>query len=132
MMNEDLYRGVPNVEVLPSGMFRAVRDIAEGEELVIKYSKKYDWNGLKEEVFKDLSKKIALVIPEMWNWIPKSWDEAKLNRDHISRRIKRIIDGSMEELESLSLHSSNNSEQTGNPKDTLSRFLFCKIVSNLD
>ena len=35
MMNEDLYGGVPNVEVLPSGMFRAVRDIAEGEELVI-------------------------------------------------------------------------------------------------
>ena len=46
-----------------------------------------------------------------------------MNRDHISRRIKRIIDGTMEELESLSLHSSSNSEQTGDSKDTLSRFL---------
>jgi hypothetical protein len=129
MMNEDLYRGVPNIEVLPSGMFRAIRDIAEGEELVIQYSTKYDWSGLKEEVFKDLSREIALVIPEMWNWIPKSWEEVKLNRDHISRRIKKIIDGSMETLETLSLHSSSNTEQMGNPKDTLSRVLTSGITA---
>ena len=129
MMNEDLYQGVPNVEVLPSGMFRAVRDIAEGEELVIRYSTNYNWNGLKEMVFNDLSREIAVVIPEMWNWIPKSWHEVKLNRDHISRWIKKIIDGSMEELETLSLHSSSNFEPIENPRDILSRFLTSGITA---
>ena len=47
MMNENLYTGVPNVEVLSSGLFRAIRDIKEGEELVIQYAASYDWDELK-------------------------------------------------------------------------------------
>ena len=65
MMNEDLYGGIPNVEVLPSGLFRAVRRIHAGEELVIKYAPGYDWSHLKSLALAELSDEIANCVPEL-------------------------------------------------------------------
>ena len=129
MMNENLYTGVPNVEVLPSGLFRAIRDIKEGEELVIQYAASYDWDELKSAAFMDLSRVIDLRIPEMWNWIPRSWAAVKMNRDHISRWIKKIIDGTLELSEPLSLHSSCNENPLDNARDRLVRFLTAGVTA---
>ena len=68
-MNEDLLGGIPNVEVLPNGLFRALRDIREGEELVIRYWDKYNWDFLKEKSL---------------NRIHEDWTTIKRRRDHIS------------------------------------------------
>ena len=70
MMNEDLHRGVPNVEVLPSGLFRAIRIIHAGEELVIQYATGYDWSFLKSLALSGLSQEISNCVPELWHWIP--------------------------------------------------------------
>ncbi len=72
MMNEDLYKGIPNGEVLPSGLFRAVRVIHAVEELVISYADDYDWSAVKSQALAGLSDEIAANVPELWNWIPKT------------------------------------------------------------
>ena len=106
-MNEDLYRGIPNVEVLPNGRFRALRDINEGEELVIRYWSKYNWDFLKQKSLTALKQEIAKIAPDMWSWVPDDWFTLKKRRDHIARHIVKMVEGTIETFPKH-LHSSSN------------------------
>ncbi len=115
-INEDLFRGIPNAEVRPSGLFIALRDIKD-EEVVINYTSHYDWSELKQKVFSSMSRQLAQDIPEMWAWIPKSWREAKDLRDHISKWLVKVVEGRAD-LGANPLHSSSNANPLS-PKDRL-------------
>jgi len=119
-INEDLLRGIPNAEVRPSGLFIALRDIMD-EEVVIKYSNEYDWSELKQRVFAGLSRQIAQEVPEMWAWIPKTWSEAKVSRDHISKWLVKVVEGRAD-IGTNPLHSSS-SVQVLPPRDRLVRLI---------
>ena len=123
LMNEDLHRGVPNVEVLPSGLFRAIRIIHAGEELVIQYAAGYDWSFLKSLALEGLSQKISNCVPELWHWIPKTWENLKRPCNPLSRWIKKLIDGTLERDCPQLLHSSSNADVIPNPRDRLARLL---------
>ena len=123
MMNEDLYAGIPNVEVLPSGLFRAVRRIHAGEELVIRYAKGYDWGHLKSLALAGLSDEIASCVPELWHWIPKTWENLKRPTNPLSRWIKKLVDGVTERDTPHLLHSSSNNGHIINPRERLARLL---------
>ncbi len=120
MVNEDLYGGIPNMEVLPSGLFRAIRDIKTGEELVIRYGKQYNWDFLKEKALESLSKEIASKAPTLWRWIPKKWADLKKKQDRVSRWVTRLVEG---KLTDSSLHSSSNWEPLRDPREELVRLL---------
>ena len=129
MMNEDLYKGIPNVEVLPSGLFRAVRVIYAGEELVIRYADDYDWSTVKSQALAGLSDEIAAKVPELWNWIPKTWDTLKRPTNPLSRWIKKLIDGTLERDNPQLLHSSNNWDIIPNSRDRLARLLTSGVTA---
>ena len=120
MINEDLYGGVPNVEVLPGGLFRALRDIKVGEELVIRYGSGYAWDALKDTALQALTQEVTSIIPLMWGVIPNIWSELKKRKDPLSRWISRLIEG---KLQPTSLHSSSDSSQLANPKLELVRLI---------
>ncbi len=107
MMNEDLYGGVPNVEVLSSGLFRAIRDIRIGEELTIRYYKEYNWNKLKGAALRGLSDEVARRAPMMWSQISRDWTDLKTRRDQISRWVVKLVEGTLASLPE-ELHSSSN------------------------
>ena len=65
----------------------------------------------------------------MWNWIPRSWAAVKMNRDHISKWIKKLIDGTLELSEPLSLHSSCNEDPLDNARDRLVRVLTAGVTA---
>jgi hypothetical protein len=95
MMNEDLYQGVPNCEVLPGGLFRALKDLGQGTELCIRYAKDYNWNELKEATFADMTREIAGLCPRTWKYVPKTWEQAKRNHDCVSRWLVKLVEGKL-------------------------------------
>ncbi len=120
MINEDLYGGVPNVEVLPGGLFRALRDIKVGEELVIRYGAGYAWDCLKDLSLQALTQEVTAIIPSMWGVIPNIWAELKRRQDPLCRWISKLIEG---KHQPTSLHSSSNSDQLDSPKLELARLI---------
>ena len=119
MINEDLYGGVPNVEVLPGGLFRALRDIAVGEELVIRYGSGYVWDDLKDLTLQALTIEVFSLIPSLWGMIPNVWSELKARHDTLSRWISKLVEG---KIPSSSLHSSSNNDPL-EPRMELARLI---------
>jgi hypothetical protein len=113
--------------VLAGGLFRALREIKEGEDIFIVYAKDYNWNCIKRPAYADLLSELARVIPRMWKFLPKNWAEAKAGRDHISRWLAKIIKGDMDGSIS-SLHSSSGSETLSPPLELVRRITFGPFV----
>ncbi len=107
MINEDLYGGVPNVEVLPGGLFRVLRNIPAGQELVIRYGSGYVWDELKDPTLQSLTTEVFSLIPSLWGIIPNVWSELKARQDTLSRWISKLVEG---KLSITSLHSSSNTD----------------------
>ena len=119
MINEDLYGGVPNVEVLPGGLFRVLRDIPAGQELVIRYGSGYVWDELKDLTLQALSMEVSSRIPSLWGIIPSAWSELKARHDTLSRWISKLVEG---KLLTTDLHSSSNIEPL-EPRMELARLI---------
>jgi hypothetical protein len=102
-MNEDLHKGRYNAELGEDGFIRILED-CEDEELFTRYWNKYNWDSLKQESLAALHMEVSTEIPGMEKLVTTNWNALKMDKGHLSRWIRRLIEGNTKPSE---LHGVN-------------------------
>ena len=112
-MNMDLHEGKYNAELGEDGFIKILRDCEE-EELYTKYYEKYNWDDLKQKVLTSLKEELKDKFPGHSDLISTRWASLKAVHDHISRWVKRMIEGNLTSTEKHGIcgWSVNTEEQT--------------------
>jgi hypothetical protein len=98
-MNEDLHTVRYNAEIGEDGFIRILED-TEDEELFTRYWKtNYDWDDLKQRTLISLVEEIEETFPGLAGLIPRSWKLLKVDKLHLNKWIKKLIEGKTSPIE---------------------------------
>ena len=102
MMNEDIHEYKVNAHFEGMGIIRAVQNLIGPCEILTDYGDEYDWDEVKEVVYKSLKKELASREKWINNMKAGTMKEARKGNG-LEKYMARIVDG---ELEQEELHST--------------------------